>query len=206
MPVHFPPSDTHGIRAPGRGRNATVYECHGEDGQRLAFKFFNPNRRNIEEIRREIKILKRLRDHPNIITIIDEARPIRGPGHGIVMERVEHQDFRTLFPTLDMRDVCFYLKQLIGALAFAHSHSVMHRDIRPQNLVIDHMTKQVGLPSPLSSSRADRRSFALLAGARLTTTTPMSTTLPASASGRRPNSSWTWAITTSRSTYGPSAA
>lgn len=130
----------------GRGRNANVYECHAEDGQRYAMKLYAENRRSEDDVKQEIRILKHLREHPNIITFIDSVRAVGALGRGIVLECIDHTDFRSLFPRFDSHDVQFYMNELAKALEFAHGCGVMHRDVRPHNVVINHESRQVSDP------------------------------------------------------------
>jgi serine/threonine protein kinase len=52
---------------------------------------------------------------------------------------------QVLYPTFKDRDVRFYMFQLLRALDFAHSKGVMHRDVKPHNIMIDHTAKQLRL-------------------------------------------------------------
>ncbi|KAA6382191.1 MAG: putative protein kinase domain [Streblomastix strix] len=55
------------------------------------------------------------------------------------------QDFRDLYPELSINDVRFYFYQLLIALEYAHEHGVMHRDVKPQNILFDFSQKKLTL-------------------------------------------------------------
>lgn len=71
----------------------------------------------------------------------------------VVFEHIENTDFRSLYPRFSAEDVRYYMKELLKALEFSHSKGVMHRDIRPHNIMIDHSQRKVGVPllSPTTS-------------------------------------------------------
>jgi casein kinase II subunit alpha len=48
-------------------------------------------------------------------------------------------DFRTLYKSFSDYDIKYYMFQILKALDYCHSKGVMHRDIKPQNIVIDHI-------------------------------------------------------------------
>lgn len=54
-------------------------------------------------------------------------------------------DFKTLYPTLTDYDIRYYMLELLKALEFAHSSGIMHRDVKPHNVMIDHRTRQLRL-------------------------------------------------------------
>lgn len=68
---------------------------------------------------------------------------LQGADVGIVLEYVENIDYRTLYPRFTDSDIRYYTREILKALDFAHTLGVMHRDIRPQNVVIDHANKKV---------------------------------------------------------------
>ncbi|KAL4731538.1 hypothetical protein ACLX1H_000509 [Fusarium chlamydosporum] len=105
---------------PGRGRHAVVVECKNPSGQVYAMKLYKDDSR--DRIAREIEILQYLRSGPNTIQL--------GVDIGIVLEYVDNIDYRTLYPQFAYQDICYYTCELLKALEFAHSHGVMHRDLR----------------------------------------------------------------------------
>lgn len=63
----------------------------------------------------------------------------------LVFEYIEYIDFRSLFPRFRDEDARYYMKELLKALEFSHSKGIMHRDIRPHNVLIDHSRRKVGV-------------------------------------------------------------
>ena len=47
-------------------------------------------------------------------------------------------DFRKFYASLNEEDIKFYMYELLRSLDFVNSHGIMHRDIKPHNIVIDH--------------------------------------------------------------------
>jgi casein kinase II subunit alpha len=50
-----------------------------------------------------------------------------------------------LYPTLSDADIRYYIYQLVVALRFCHSRGVMHRDVKPHNVMIDHGARTLRL-------------------------------------------------------------
>jgi len=61
----------------------------------------------------------------------------------LVFEHVNNTDFKVLYPTLGDEDIRYYIREVIKALDFCHSRGIMHRDVKPHNIMIDHETKKV---------------------------------------------------------------
>jgi casein kinase II subunit alpha len=64
-----------------------------------------------------------------------------------VFEHVCQTDYKTLLLLLTPRDCKYYLYQILKGLHYAHSKGIMHRDIKPQNVIIDHQSKKVLSPT-----------------------------------------------------------
>lgn len=62
----------------------------------------------------------------------------------LVFENVNNIDFRSLYPKFNDLDVRFYIHELLKALDFCHSKGIMHRDVKPHNVMIDHEERKVG--------------------------------------------------------------
>lgn len=88
---------------------------------------------------RELEITVRLgRQHPNIITVIDTG--VTEQGHpAIVMDLVERgslHDVLVATGPLPVADVVRVGAVIADALSFAHSQGVLHRDVKPQNILV----------------------------------------------------------------------
>jgi len=87
-----------------------------------------------------------LRGGPNIIELLDVVHDSENPNFpSILLEHVENTDPKKLYPTFTDMDVRFYMYELLKALDYCHSHDIMHRDIKPRNVVIDHASKKLRL-------------------------------------------------------------
>lgn len=87
---------------------------------------------------REISLLKEL-VHPNIVTLKHVV--LEEPKLYLVFEFLD-QDLKKYMDALqgkklDRMLIKSYLYQILDALNFCHSHRVFHRDLKPQNLLID---------------------------------------------------------------------
>ncbi|XP_051015248.1 cyclin-dependent kinase 3 [Acomys russatus] len=126
----------------GEGTYGVVYKAKNKvTGQLVALKKI---RLDLEDegvpstAIREISLLKELK-HPNIVKLLDVVH--RGKKLFLVFEFLT-QDLRKRMdsaPTqeLPQHTVKSYLSQLLQGLSFCHSRRVIHRDLKPQNLLID---------------------------------------------------------------------
>lgn len=91
--------------------------------------------RESERFVQEAKILSQLQ-HPSIVRYLDHGTV--GNDRYLVMEWLEGEDLarRIEREPLSLPDTVMLLKQAAEALAYAHAHDVIHRDIKPHNLFL----------------------------------------------------------------------
>lgn len=99
----------------------------------------------IEKIYREIKILQTLFGGPNIVKLYDILRDDISKTPTFIYEYMPNTESKVLIPTLEDHDIRLYLYKILKALDYSHSHGIMHRDVKPLNIVINHQQKQLRL-------------------------------------------------------------
>ncbi len=131
----------------GRGGMGVVWEGRQISlGRRVAIKFLSPALADspefVERFQREAAALARL-SHPNIVTIYERGTTLAGVY--FVMEYVEGPgggppvDLRSVLKSrrLSEEEVVRISLQLAGALHYAHQMGIVHRDIKPGNVMLD---------------------------------------------------------------------
>src|SRR3954447_16235224 len=129
------------LRKLGAGGMADVYLAEDQElGRRVAIKILDDRHAHdeqfVERFRREAKNAAGL-SHPNIVSIYD-----RGEFDGTYYIAMEYLEGRTL-KELIVRNgptpvpiAIDYTRQILSAVSFAHRNGVVHRDIKPHNIVV----------------------------------------------------------------------
>ncbi|XP_049622942.1 casein kinase II subunit alpha'-like [Suncus etruscus] len=131
------------LRKLGQGKYSNVFEAISSiTNKRVIVKILKPVTE--VKIKREIKILKNLRGGTNIIKLIDTVKDPQSKTPALVLEHVNNTDPKRLYQLSDY-DTRFYIYELLKALDFCHSMGIMHRDVKPQNIVIDFKHKKLRL-------------------------------------------------------------
>ncbi|KAF2754314.1 putative casein kinase [Pseudovirgaria hyperparasitica] len=161
------------VRKIGRGKYSEVFEgINVVNYQKCVIKVLKPVKK--KKIKREIKILQNLSGGPNIVALLDVVRDNQvspqspcisvSPAYchfyphqrfndwteqsktpSLIFEYVNNTDFRALYPKFVDYDVRYYIFELLKALDYCHSKGIMHRDVKPHNVMIDHEKRKLRL-------------------------------------------------------------
>ncbi|HEY8705369.1 MAG TPA: protein kinase [Gaiellaceae bacterium] len=126
----------------GTGGMSSVYKAHDQLLERnVALKVLHPHyggdEEYVERFRREARAVAQL-SHPNIVTVIDRGE---ADGHQfIVFEFIDGENLKELVNRtgpLPARRAVELAIAIAEALAFAHAHGLVHRDVKPQNVLLN---------------------------------------------------------------------
>jgi tRNA A-37 threonylcarbamoyl transferase component Bud32 len=129
------------VRQLGQGGMGAVYEAEHLVMQRsVALKVINraytANEAAVERFRREVRAAAKLH-HPNIVTAFDAENV--GETHFLVMEYVAGESLARVVKErgpLPIQEACDYVQQAALGLQHAHERGMVHRDVKPDNLML----------------------------------------------------------------------
>jgi serine/threonine-protein kinase len=123
----------------GKGGNARIYLAREADGKPVALKVLHPELLvsvAADRFLREIKLASQL-NHPHIAHLLDSGE--RDWLVYYVMSYVQGATLREMLSQrtrLTVPDTLRVADDLLDALEHAHSHGILHRDVKPENVVI----------------------------------------------------------------------
>jgi eukaryotic-like serine/threonine-protein kinase len=104
---------------------------------KILHEHFSADPEYVERFRREARAIARL-NHPNIVTVIDRGE--FGNRQFIVFEHIPGENLKEVVERegqLPVAQALALTHQIARGLAFAHQHGVVHRDVKPQNVLVD---------------------------------------------------------------------
>jgi serine/threonine protein kinase/Tol biopolymer transport system component len=129
------------LRQIGRGGMAIVYEAYQPSLNRyvaikvlLPYLAADPN--FVERFLHEARSAARL-EHPNIVAVYDVGR--QGEDYYIVMRYLPGEPLNALIQRLGrvpLERAAHIVAQIAAALDYAHAHGIIHRDIKPGNIIV----------------------------------------------------------------------
>lgn len=124
----------------GQGGFATVYlGKHVHLGSLAAVKVLHPRFDSpdlVSQFHQEATIIARL-VHPNIVRVLDFDVQEEDIAF-LVMDYAPYGSLRRLYPgrAVPLSEIMYYVRQAASALSYAHQHRVIHRDVKPENMLI----------------------------------------------------------------------
>ena len=129
----------------GHGGMAHVYLAVQESfGREVALKILSPHLTDDEQFSkrflREARIVSQL-NHPNIVTVYDAGK--QGKYHYMSMEYIPGKDLKQLKDTISREDALRVVKDVAAALDFSGKKGIVHRDVKPENIMIHQSDNRV---------------------------------------------------------------
>ena len=126
----------------GEGGMANVYLAEDIILQRkVAIKILRldlqKDPKTLERFKHEARATSEL-SHPNIVSILDVGQDHNR--HYLVMEYIDGLDLEEYIQKntpIPLNKVIIIMDQILSAMALAHKHNVIHRDLKPQNILLD---------------------------------------------------------------------
>jgi len=143
--VPGPPDEVPGyqlLEQVGQGGFGVVYRAHQEHlGRDVAVKVLTvaaTDAKTMDRFQRECRLTGRLTGHPNVVTVLDSGMTRTGRAY-LAMAYFEHGSLGERLArdgALPVDEVLRIGVKIAGALQAAHDAGILHRDVKPQNILV----------------------------------------------------------------------
>ncbi len=156
----------------GIGGMATVYRARRKDDNKMvALKIpqekFIADARFVRRFHREADVLMKL-NHPNVVRVFEHNN--EASTHFIAMELIEGEALESLVETrrLTLEQSVQIIKQVSDALRYVHKQGIIHRDIKPGNIMVTKNAIKTDPNAQLELGSVKLMDFGIAAGRVLT--------------------------------------
>lgn len=126
------------VKRLGAGAFGSVWEVDRPDGAKMAYKIYHPTeldlREKVARFERGYRAMRQL-EHPHIVKVYGETKcPL-----GFYMDFIAGPNLRDFIGTnLDTAETIELLIKIAETLQHAHGRNVIHRDVKPENIVLQY--------------------------------------------------------------------
>ena len=128
----------------GRGRYSEVFSgINLKTNKKIVVKILK--KINKTKIKREIYILKYLKDCPNSVHLIDVTKGETSEIFCLIYNNISGQELRKFYNNISPEDLKLYMFKILKCLEYCHSKRIIHRDIKSGNIVVNNITKELNV-------------------------------------------------------------
>jgi casein kinase II subunit alpha len=132
------------LKTLGRGKYSDVFEgVDATTNLKVVVKILKPVRK--VKIAREIRILQILKGGPHIVELIDTCLDQSTNTPSLVFEYLSPTNLKQIMLNLTLDEIKVYMYQVFRAMDYCHAKGIMHRDIKPMNIIVDTESRKLKL-------------------------------------------------------------
>ncbi|KNC48607.1 CMGC/CK2 protein kinase [Thecamonas trahens ATCC 50062] len=130
----------------GEGAYSEVFVAKRKsDGVKVVAKQIKTEKETKAKLKRELLMLRLVSGCDRIVQWLDTVQdPVKGYKY-FIFEFIENPNFRITFYRFNDLEARLYLYQLLLALDYTHSQGIIHRDVKPRNVLYNPVTRQLRL-------------------------------------------------------------
>lgn len=130
------------IRELGKGATSKVYLVSKDKNFYAAKVFQHSDKELLERFKRETEILKQIK-HINIVQIVDHGEDNNKAY--LILEYVNGKTLDEIYPNLTIIQKIDIILAVCNALNYLHNKGIIHRDVKPENILVDKDLKTIKL-------------------------------------------------------------